>query len=366
MTTLTQCSTQWATRPADQRFVSLTDMLAHYQAVHQASRASVLSSRRMQARPLEDNRGLMIDVDGAGVSGEYGATHWSFGQLAQLAGAPAGYLRQLPSPMAADCINYGLHVTRDVEDVGVLTYRNGTPVLRAATGPGYGRIWNDGIVGALVRRFGDGVSGDGFRVPGELGKRVEVTKDNTTLYGSDRDMFIFLADETNRIEIPNRRDGQAGSLARGFFAWNSEEGDKTFSISTFLFDYACQNRIVWGAQDYKQITIRHTAKAPDRFIEEIAPALESYAKSSTTSITQAIEAARASKVDKVDDFLANRFSRRMVPSLQAIHKLEEGRPIETLWDVTTAVTALARSIEHQDRRVELERQAGEVMSLATA
>ena len=51
-------------------------------------------------------------------------------------------------------------------------------------------------------------------VPGEFGGRVTVTKDNTTLYASDRDMFVFLADEENRIELPNRD----GRLKPGLFA----------------------------------------------------------------------------------------------------------------------------------------------------
>src|SRR5436309_2315096 len=92
--------------------------------------------------------------------------------------------------------------------------------MRAVTGPRYGRIWNENVVEAMATRFGDGVTGD-WRVPGEFGKRVEVTKDNTTLFAGDRDMFVFLADEDHRIEIPNRRNGQPGSLARGFFCWNS-------------------------------------------------------------------------------------------------------------------------------------------------
>ena len=35
-------------------------------------------------------------------------------------------------------------------------------------------------------------------------------------------MFVFLADEENRIELPNRRAGRFGAFARGFFVWNSE------------------------------------------------------------------------------------------------------------------------------------------------
>ena len=100
-------------------------------------------------------------------------------------------------------------------------------------------------------------------------------------------------------------------------------------------------------------------------IDEIAPALESYSNASTRGITAAIEDARSKKIDDVEKFLAERFGRRMISSLTKVHELEEGRPIETLWDATTAVTAYARSIEHQDRRVEVERQAGEILALAS-
>jgi hypothetical protein len=54
----------------------------------------------------------------------------------------------------------------------------------------------------------------------------------------------------------------------------------------------------------------------------------------------------------------------MIGDLKEIHEIEEHRPIETLWDVTTAVTAYARNIPNNDRRVELEREAGKVMQSA--
>lgn len=361
MSNLMQASNQWSSRPADERYVSLIDMRDHFEAVRSDSKAVVVPSRKVEAVAVEDN-GLII----RGPNGhDYAPTHWSFGQLAQLAEAPAGYLRGLPSEMSAGLINFGLQVRRDVSDVGVLLYKNGgAPVARAFTGPNYGRIWNADIVNALVSRFGDGVSGPTFKVPGEFGQAVEVTKQNTTLYASDRDMFVFLADEQHRIEIPNRRDGQAGELSRGFFVWNSEVGDKTFGIATFLFDYVCCNRIVWGAAEYKEVTMRHTASAPVKFIEEIAPALESYAKSSTASVTKAIEDARSARIEDVSAFLAKQFGKKVVAAIEKVHELEEGRPIETLWDATTAVTAYARGIEHQDRRVELERQAGGLLAMA--
>lgn len=386
MTTLSTASTQWATRPADERFTSLDDMQNHFDRLRDTSRAVVVSSRRLEARPASDNPNHGIEIFGPNGHG-YAPTNWSFGQLAQLAEAPAGYLRSLPAPIAADCINYGLQFKRSIEDVGVLLQRPvetgytsalnpvyegevtpvtaGAPILAAATGPRYGRIWNADVVRALRGRFGDGVTGD-FRVPGEFGQAVTVDNRNTTLYAGDRDMFVFLADEEHRIEIPNRRNGEPGTLARGFFAWNSEVGASTFGVATFLFDYVCKNRTVWGPADYKQITVRHTAGAPDRFVEEVAPALVSYANSSTASVVEGIEAARAARIDDVDEFLAKRFGKRTVEGLKAVHLAEEGRPIESLWDAANAVTAKAKAITWQDERVAMERQAGELLALASA
>lgn len=365
-TTLTQASNEWMSRPADQRFLSLPDMLDHARRVKTNSSAKVLPNRVLQAAPIEGSaRGLaVVGPNGHPVI----PSHWAFGQLAQRANAPAGYLRDLPAPLAADCINYGLQ-RRDVEELGVLLTRgdDGPARLAAVTGPNYGRIWNETIIAALMRRFGDGVTGD-FRVPGEFGKALrEVTKENTTLYASDRDMFVFLADEQHRIEVPNRRNGETGTMARGFFVWNSEVGAQTLGIATFLFDYVCMNRIVWGADQYREIRIRHTSGAPWRWIEDVAPALENYAHSSTASITAAIADARAKKFDdaeQVEKFLTKRFTRAQAKAIAATQLAEEDRPIETLWDCVTATTAYAKGLQYQDARVSVEREAGKILDLA--
>jgi hypothetical protein len=265
-------------------------------------------------------------------------------------------------------MNYGLRFEKEAGEVGLLLHRNGSMNVRAATGPNYGRIWNADIVDNLVARFGDGVTGQ-WRVPGEFGKHVDVTRANTTLYAGDRDMFVFLCDERNRIELPNRRDGKSGGLARGFFMWNSEVGAATFGLATFLFDFVCQNRIVWGAEQYAEVKIRHTAGAPDKYIDAMVPALNAYANASSRSITDAINHARQARLSgsdgTLDKFLSERFGARMSATLQQVHVIEEGRPIENLWDVTTAVTAQARAIAYQDERVALEREGGKILALAS-
>lgn len=362
MSTVLDLHRQWASRPADQRFTSLTEMQAKLHARRAISRAVVTSSRALRAVPTADNKGLQV-VSKAGVP--YAPTHWAFGQLASLVGAPAGYLRSLPAPVAADCVNYGLQVERDAQDIGVLITGGGENTLRAATGPQYGRIWNTDIVDTLVDRFGDGVNGQ-WRVPGEWGRRVVVNRDNTTLYAGDRDLFIFLCDEDNRLPVATRAGGQSDTLARGFLISNSEEGSATLQFKAFLFDYVCGNRIIWGAQEVANVKIRHTASAPDRYVDEVVPQILAYSDSATTGIVDRVKLAQQTKVDKLDEFLANRFGPRVADRIVAAHDVDEHRPMESVWDVITGVTAYARSLPFQGDRVVLEAEAGKLLDLVEA
>jgi hypothetical protein len=389
MTELMQASRQWASRPQDERYASLLDMQSFMHSLKSRSRSIVESTRSIQAisDPSDPrHKGLFLGIDKGSLAGtQLAPTHYAFGQLCSLASpsnSPAAYFRQsgLPAEIIADALNANF-ITRKVDEIGLLgtlvesrdqRYDDrgvftGDGGMRAATGPNYGRIWNADVTDALVESFGDGVSGH-WRVPGEFGQRVTVDKANTTLYASDRDMFVFLADEDRRIDVPNRRNGGAGSMARGIFAWNSEVGDATLGLGFFLFDYVCCNRIVWGADQYTEVRIRHTKGAPDRWLEEVMPVIKEYDEGSALPVQKAIAAAQERRVqDDLDAFLAKRFaSKKIVEPIKAIHLVEEGRPIETLWDVVTAATAHARSLPHTDDRLVIEREAGKILSEAAA
>ena len=362
MTTLTQCNREWATRPADQRYLDLPSMHLELAAERRASRAYTMPISDMRARPVTDDNGRSDALLLESRSGQtYAATHYAFGQLARVIGAPAGYLRTLPADLAADCVNAGI-ATRP-QDVSALTTRRDmdAPRIRAVTSPTYGRIWNADVVSALIDRVGDGRTGD-WRVPGEFGEAVEISKANTTLFAGDASMFVFLADEEHRIELPNRRAGRMGSFARGFFVGNSEVGAGSLFIAAFLFDYVCSNRMVWGAQEYKEVRVRHTSGAPSRWFDEVMPALHRMANASPEPVVRAIEDARKHRIDNVDAFLAQRWTRKQADAIKSAHWADEGRPIETRWDVTVGATAYARELPNQDDRIEIERTAGALLA----
>jgi hypothetical protein len=178
-------------------------------------------------------------------------------------------------------------------------------------------------------------------------------------------MWCFLADEERRIEVPDRRDGKSGSLARGFYISNSEVGASRLVLGMFLFDYVCYNRIIWGATEHTEIKIRHTSGAPHRWAEEIKPILTEYANSSPANVATTIAAAKAAKIrGDVDTFLATRFGKGLAGKIAAAHLVDEFRPIETIFDAVTGATAFARTVEHVDARVKIERTAGDLLRLA--
>lgn len=367
-TILTQASYEFMNRPSDQRFVSLHDLHAFTSSERDRSKQAVMSSRKLQFAPTDDNSGIVAIGNHANAN----PTHWSFSQLSQLAGVPADLLRtqceNSLAPLAADNLNAGMAVIRDVKEVGILLREDidtFDTTLAAATGPNYGRIWNSQVTAELVKRFGNGTTDSDWRVPGTFGKALEnVTKENTTFYASDRDMFVFLADETNRINLPNRRNGEQGSLARGFFVYNSEVGSKTLGLAFFLFDYVCCNRIVWGVQEFEKIAIRHTSGAPDRWLEEIVPTLKAYHNSSASPIEAKLIGAQNTKLDNAEEFLAKRFTKKQVELISIAHLREEQKPIETIWDAVTGVTAYAKTLSNSDNRVEMEREGGKILELA--
>ena len=162
----------------------------------------------------DDAERLALMLPGADVP--LAPTHWSFGQLATLVGAPATYLRQLPAPLAGINLQYGLTSHR-AEQVKTLEIEDGRVELRAVTGPDYGRIFDHELVAAVQRIAGNGTGDTRWKVPGVLdwstgiyNPRVDITQDTTTLYASDRDVFLFLVDDLNPIEAGTA----AGWLAR--------------------------------------------------------------------------------------------------------------------------------------------------------
>lgn len=345
---------QWATRPDDQRFLTLADL------------QNAVSNRKVHSWAIDQNTSdvrVVANGNSLGVETNNGVltpTHWAFGQLAGVAGAPPNYLRTLPPDLAARNLQHGLENNAVRDKVKLLAHVNGNSNLRAVTSGTYGRIWDSEVVQAVIDV--NERSGNVWKIPAASYSKTD-PKRATTLYGSDRDVFIFLVDDEHPIEVAGE------TLWRGFFVWNSEVGAATFGMTKFLYRYVCDNRIIWGAEDVQTKKMRHTRLAPDRFVDEGQTTLKTYAQSSTASVEAGIKAAKAKEI-AATEILASMWlmerglSRKVAENAAHAAVAEEGGA-GNLWQIIQGVTAYARTIPYTDERVDLEQQAGELMAYAT-
>lgn len=364
-------SSEWFSRPDDERFLSLTDLYDTVRSRAERGHARTIESAAIRVEATRDNT-ERLELLVPGQRQAIAPTHWSYGQLCSLVGAPATYMRQLPAPLAAINLRHGL-LNHRAELVKTLEMDDGRLELRAVTGPEYGRIWDHELVSAVMKIAGTGTGDTMWKVPGVLdwttmihNPFVDITKDTTTLYASDRDVFLFLVDDTHPIEAGRLPNGEPDLYFRGFYAWNSEVGSKTLGIASFYLRAVCANRNLWGTENFEEITIRHSKFAAQRFAHEAAPALTSFANSSPAPFIAGIKAARERIVARRDDdretFLRRRgFSKGETTKVIEMVLSEEGRPPESIFDFVQGITALARTKTNQDTRLELEGKAKKLL-----
>ena len=341
---------QWKTRPPDERFETLPDL-----------KAAVLGRRQRSSVTRIAARDLAIDADDgrlsiATPSVTLTPTHWAFGQFASDLGAPASYLRTLPPSLAAACLNDGLgSLSPDLTWATLATSSADGLAVRAFCSPTYGRIWDAEIV-AMVEALVDATDGRFFNPKDWSGRP-------SGLYASDRDIFCFLIDGGSVVDGGTARD----QLHRGFYVWNSEVGRTTFGLATFLFRKVCGNHLIHGVEDLAVLKIRHSSRAPQRFIAEAVPQLRRYATASPRALEGQLARARAYRLPPASERVAwlqgRGFTIKEAQAGLNAAVAEEGHA-DTLWDVVNGLTAVARDLGFTDQRVALDRKAGSLLQLA--
>lgn len=358
MERLGTANAQWANRPDDERYLSLDDLRA------------AVESRRLRS---VETGGIALehyDVTAAGAeltlypkAGGPAAgaelTHASFGQLCQRAAVPAQYLRKLPTDLAAVNLSWSLGQAES-QDAKLLLTRDEADAarveLRCLTSPSYGRIWDADVVAAVQRNCGDE-----WKIPA-ASYATENPKRATTLYASDRDVFIFLVDDSHPIEVP----GEPGhNMFRGFYVSNSETMHGSFVLASFLYDRVCDNRNIWGVREFHELRIRHTAAAPERFLRDAKPTLTKYLESGAQSTVDMIRRSQDTKLaDSVKDLrvklAALKFTKSQVQGAIDYAEARPGNPL-SLWNIQQGLTAVARDVPNTDDRMDLEARAGKLM-----
>jgi hypothetical protein len=111
---------QWASRPPDERFSSLDNLL---EFAGKRKRSSIEDIRPLKGLRLFDTVDGGLTLNGSIQTSLL--TNWAFTQLCQQVRAPSGYLRSLSPEIAAQCLEYGLNAGNGVESK-ILIRKNDT------------------------------------------------------------------------------------------------------------------------------------------------------------------------------------------------------------------------------------------------
>ena len=380
---LMTASRQWAERPADERFWTLQELYDRTKEYAEQSKVKTLPLGACKVLPTNDGDLLLQGPTG----GQAQFQHYSFGQLSTICQAPASYLRQLPAPLAAGCLNEGLsHISGDST---LLFHQNGGLHLRCVTSDQYKRIWNYEIAD-LALALSDqegwvvpparpcGLEGVPTRIATQedvlkhsshagLGIHVGDTISPAGLYASDHDCFIFQVNEHYPID-----GGDGEMMYRGVFWSNSEVGAARFRGTMFLYDTVCGNHIVWGAKVLAEVSIRHTGEARRMFAQAMATVTERTQRSALEDESRIKTAKGYELAGSKDDIVTLIFGKQLgltrgecIDAYAIAEKCEDdhgGNP-RSAWGFAAGVTRLSQG-QFADTRDRMDRAAGRILELA--
>lgn len=381
MSNLYTASSQWANRPADERFANLPDMIERARYYRECA-VEVDNVNFDDLRISIDNSDLCLDRG----AGRTRLSNYAFGQLAARIGAPASYLRTMPTNMVEPLIRHGLETCDNRRPVNLLMHKNGGSATRALTSTRYSRIWNEDVLKSLVP-----LTEKGWRVPparpampNQPGTRTATEADvleasgfglsvkvgdeiaNAGLYLSAHDMFCFFVNENYRLDC-----GTEGGMSRGFFVRQSEVGDASLELTSFYYQHVCGNHIVWGAKDVKVSRIRHIGSANVDGIRRMEGELASFAFGSAEEENARLLDLRTREIAKTqEDVVDAIFTRTRNPhltkrNLNAAYGIAEtvGANPRTPWGIVDGLTRLSQNQAYGDTRNDMDRAAGSILSL---
>jgi hypothetical protein len=349
---------EWAKRPPDERYASV-------EALYDAARAR---RDRTMERDIEtgDFRTEAAGTDGLAIcesSGRTAAlTHWSFEQLATIAGAPPKYLRSLPAPIASDAINYGLWRHRRTQHQ-LFVDRDAPWTVHAITSSRYARVHHDELATrvldlmaahpswSLPLGYKDGVYG-AERIP-------------SGAYLGDRDMFLFLVDGNRDLDDPT--DSTHAGLFRGFILRNSDVGAAALSLDLFLFRAVCANHVVWGFQHVAGFRRRHVgASIQDAWttsLDAVCAALDADPSVDRTLLQRSITLELGPTRDAVLDAVVKRLdlSRKQAVEAYTLAEQHETNP-RSVWGYVQGLTRLSQHTPWQDGRFALDQAASRLLA----
>lgn len=391
---LTTASSQWSSRPAEERFWTLAEAATYAENI---SQRLVLSDGRPNAYTIAPHAagGLALRHDASGSAARLAPL--AFEQLARFAGAPASYLGSLSAPIAAAALDEGWTRRKAGNDGAtplrfqILDAGTDRVSVRAVTSTTHDLTPNATLLRALdeVASPNSGWKIPPARVPANYTGQTRVATSADVLryashegmgvnigdqiapsgvYAGDRDCFALLVDDTDSGHME-----EDGGLHRFLMVGNSETATGALEITTGWMRGVCGNHILWGARDIIDIRAIHRGNNASRMVGRLAHQISRRAWGDDRQETSAaIAAAKACQIaDSKDDLIKILFSQKRISTKANIENAWDvscelshldGNP-GSAWGTINALTRLSQISDHASDRRDLDASAAKIFAM---
>lgn len=391
-TTITSASAQWMSRPDDERFWGINDLIAFLKNRKVNSESTKVSPDKIRAVANENT----VTIQGPNGANAF-PTNWALKQMATRLGIGTDIFEKVSPEIAEDIINYRLEQMDPEKEIDLLIQNDPDGLtLRAVTSAGYARVYDYDIATyakILIDKWG-------WRVPparavdsesprNRLATAADVLSINNRptggpaiavgdligpagLYAGDRDMCIVLVNDNLGVD-----DGMGYALNAGLILWNSEVGAKRFNATSFKHRGVCGNHCFWDCEDLVQVRYRHVGDADKRieaFLGGVAAngiefrSLETDAKVMRWMQRESLGKDRDSVVDAL-------YGMRMAPqsltkkiigqAFDMAEQFEGTDGVPSSWfGMMNGLTRLSQTFGNADRRMDLDMAAAELFNRA--
>lgn len=364
--TIDDAHRQWATRPAEEAVHTVDDLVTRTQRVRALSRTKAnipWESLRVEADGQE------LALVGKGGTPAY-LGNWAMGQLASVAGAPAGYLSKLPAQLAAECLTHGLKqgVERDNAASLLVTVSPGRLDARAILTDRYERVWDAEIAERIATICQKGTWGpaQAFRSAStaQVSHAWGTPKPLPLGWVGDRSMFALLVDYEGSVTT---KAGQ--KLARFVMLENSEVGARAVKATLGLLDFVCGNMIMWGCSDVYEARFRHTKNVHEKLHALSAPMTARLGSGEQDKLLTSIAGASATLLGEDKDSVVERVvARTKLPKqtvIAAYGRVEAtsryGDP-RSAWGMVQGLTEESQGATFADDRIDIDRAAAKLLA----
>lgn len=393
MTNLYAANHQWSTRPADERFWNLSDMMQHLKRLKETSSEENEPLKDLRVMAGDNNEVVLMKGDEP-----INFTHHSFNQISSFAGAPVEFLRKLPPSLVERNLKFMLKQRLEEErdrPMQLLVQRDEGGAMLRSVNTGITRIWNYDIVRDIQKLMDNGwmipparpacndprarpaTEADIIPNQGDFGLSVKVGDmiSPAGCYAGDEDIFVFVIQPNRIID-----DGGQG-ITRGAFIRNSEVGCGRFEVTCFHLQHVCGNHIVWNASNVVSVSQVHRGgkfalmKAQHKMLEQ----MRLYANSPEKLELDLIHKARSftlgtdrektiEAVLELNPKVKHGLSKGMIEAAyeRAIEYEEEARcSPNNLWGVSHGLTRLSQEESNANSRAKIDRAAGRLLSITS-